>query len=195
MADETGHGASAGQRSDEELMLAYQKGDTSAFDMLYRRYKVPLSVALAHRVGRNRGIVEELYDDAFCRVIEGKDTFDPSKGCFRAWLFTIAFNNHHGLFRSTEIFLRSVAVSLSEKLPTALVEKISVQELLKDLPARQRRVMELIVSGEFTLRQVAVIMGTSVQAVYKLHHDAVKRLRKQHRIEPAAATVPLHPQA
>jgi len=170
------------QPSDDELMIAFQKGDQAAFDILYKRYWVPLHVALRRRAGGNREMADELYDDAFCRVIEAKGTFNPSKGCFRAWLYQIAFNKLRSLFRTSEIFLRAVAVVLSEKQPAPLIEATSVRVLLKDLPASERRVMELIVSGEFTLSQVADVMGVSVQRVYRLRHDAVKRLRRQYGV-------------
>jgi RNA polymerase sigma-70 factor, ECF subfamily len=193
MSVDDGHVTSTEQPSDEELMVAFQKGDDLAFDALYRRYRTPLLVALTRRTGGNRDIAEDLYDDAFCRVVEAKHTFDPNKGCFRPWLYQIAFNNHRGLFRSSEIFLRAVAVGLSEKLPAPLVESISVRTLLNDLPVRQRRVMELIVSGEFTLAQVAEIMGISVERVYRLRHDAVKRLRKQHLVQPVRSGLSVQP--
>jgi RNA polymerase sigma-70 factor (ECF subfamily) len=166
--------------TDEELMLAFQQGDDLACDALYRRYKTPLLLALTRRTRGNRAIAEDLYDDTFCRLIEKKLTFDPSKGCFRAWLYKIALNNYRGLYRSTEIFFRSMAVGLSEKLPAPLVEAMSVDALLKDLPGRERQVMELIVSGEFTLAQVAEIMAIPVERVYRLRYEALKRLRKRY---------------
>ena len=55
--------------ADEELLCAYQNGETQAFEMLLVRYRRPLFNFLL-RSTRDRGRAEELYQDVWMRVIE-----------------------------------------------------------------------------------------------------------------------------
>ena len=77
-------------RSDEALMLAYQRGDTAAFDCLYHRHKDGL-FAFLYRSCSRRAVVEELTQDAWMGVINSAPTYQ-SDARFRTWLYQIAHN-------------------------------------------------------------------------------------------------------
>jgi RNA polymerase sigma-70 factor (ECF subfamily) len=75
---------------DEELMLAYRDGDAGAFEKLYARHRGAL-YRFVLRSLKDRGVAEELFQEAWIRVIEARGRYAPSAR-FTTWLYTIAHN-------------------------------------------------------------------------------------------------------
>ena len=84
-------------RSDEKLAEAYRKGDTAAFRELVERYHDDLLRFLT-RLGGDRQIAEDAFQEAFLQVHLSLGSFDTSRR-FRPWLFTIAANKARDLLR------------------------------------------------------------------------------------------------
>ena len=65
---------------DEELMLAYGRGDAGAFETLYRRHRGRLYRfvlrALSNSAG-HRSTAEELFQEVWIRVIEARSSYAP----------------------------------------------------------------------------------------------------------------------
>jgi len=80
------------EAGDEQLMLAYRKGDAGAFEALYRRHKGGLYRFVLRSV-RERATAEELYQEIWMRVIEARGRY-VVEAKFSTWLYTIA---HHRL--------------------------------------------------------------------------------------------------
>ena len=80
------------EAGDEQLMLAYQRGDAAAFDQLYRRHKGALYRFLLYSV-RERALAEEFFQEIWMRVIEARGRYQ-SRAKFTTWLYTVA---HHRL--------------------------------------------------------------------------------------------------
>ena len=59
---------------DAQLMLAYQKGDSAAFDALFARWAGPL-LRYLERIVHDAAIAEELVQDAFLRVHGARDRY------------------------------------------------------------------------------------------------------------------------
>lgn len=76
--------------SDEALVGAIRRGETSAFDTLYRRYDRRLFGYLLRLVG-SRPLAEDLFQTVFMTVLEDRG-FDPRRGRFAAWLFRVGRN-------------------------------------------------------------------------------------------------------
>ncbi|HEX6944875.1 MAG TPA: sigma factor, partial [Casimicrobiaceae bacterium] len=73
---------------DEDLMLAYAAGDAAAFDALYARHKGPLYRYLLRHL-RERSLADELYQDVWMRVVNGRAGYAPTAK-FTTWLYTLA---------------------------------------------------------------------------------------------------------
>ena len=76
--------------TDEQVMLAYKKGDGGAMDELFRRYRNPV-FHFACRVCRNEAQAQDVAQDVFLRVHQARATYVPS-GKFSTWIFAIAHN-------------------------------------------------------------------------------------------------------
>src|SRR5438132_10928417 len=78
------------ERTDEELLAAYQQGDVGAFELLLRRHRAPLFTFLLRMLGE-RERAEDLAQEAFLRIVKGAQAWEH-RARFQTWLFTIARN-------------------------------------------------------------------------------------------------------
>src|SRR6266853_2454330 len=62
------------EASDEELMLRYGRGDARAFELLYRRHRLPLYRFLLRQLG-NVESAEELFQDLWMRVVNSRGRY------------------------------------------------------------------------------------------------------------------------
>jgi RNA polymerase sigma factor (sigma-70 family) len=78
---------------DDQLMLAYARGDTSAFDALYARHESALYRFVRRLLGmRLAAEVDEVFQDTWVRIIGARESFLPQGATWRTWAFTIAHN-------------------------------------------------------------------------------------------------------
>lgn len=79
--------------ADDELMQAYAAGDAEAFERLYERHRAALYRFVQRLVGStHRGMVDEVYQDTWLRVVQSRAQWAPQGASFKTWLFTMA---HH----------------------------------------------------------------------------------------------------
>ena len=69
-------------------MLAFQAGDSTAFDDIVYRYQQPVQNFL-RRYLRDRDRMEDLTQEVFIRVYKSRERYQPTAK-LRTWLFTIA---------------------------------------------------------------------------------------------------------
>jgi RNA polymerase sigma-70 factor (ECF subfamily) len=78
------------QLSDEELMEAFQRGDTHAFERLLKKHRKPV-FNFIHRQVNHEATAEDLMQEVFLRVIKGAPTY-KRQAKFTTWVYTIARN-------------------------------------------------------------------------------------------------------
>src|SRR6266852_4111040 len=78
------------ERTDEELLAAFQQGDVGAFEALLRRHRAPLFTFLLRMLG-DREKAEDLAQETFLRIVKGAQAWEQ-RARFQTWLFTIARN-------------------------------------------------------------------------------------------------------
>ena len=71
--------------TDAELIAAFHRGDPTAFDALYDRWRGPATGYAARMLG-DAAEAEEICTDAFVGLLEGRRT---DGGSFSGWLFTV----------------------------------------------------------------------------------------------------------
>ena len=77
-------------RSDEQLMLDFQKGDDNAVHTIFERYKSPI-LNFSLRILGNRADAEDVTSDVFLSLFGRKYNFHP-EAKFSTWLYTVARN-------------------------------------------------------------------------------------------------------
>lgn len=78
---------------DEQLMLAYARGDSAAFDELYARHEGALFRFVRRLLGAPLAAqADEVFQDTWLRIIAARGSFAPQGAAWRTWAFTIAHN-------------------------------------------------------------------------------------------------------
>lgn len=166
---------------DEAIALAAQ-ADPARFEVLYDRY-----VDAVHKFCRTRLGDETAAEDAaslvFLKAFEALPRFDPARGSFRAWLFTIVFtvvvDQQRARLRHPEAPLdhadwRPADEATPEERLLARETQRSVSAAVASLSEEQRAVVELRPAG-LSGTEISVVTGRSHGAVRSAQHRALRR--------------------
>jgi len=182
--------------SDLDLMLRVRDGDAASFEVLLRRYRLPL-VGYFRRMVRDQAMAEDLAQEVFLRVYKSRERYQPDAR-FTTWLYRIATNLALNAIRDRRDEVSGLADDDSEggavlELfidPCPSVEQRLVQrdrerlirESVESLPENQRAAVILHKYQEVDYRQIAGILSVSESAVKSLLFRAYETLRL--RLEP-----------
>jgi len=87
--------------SDEEIMLRVKEGQLSELTELFERYHVKLYHFFL-RMTLDGPLSEDLTQNLFYRIIRYRQSFEPSKGNFRTWVYRMARNIYADHLRQEE---------------------------------------------------------------------------------------------
>jgi RNA polymerase sigma-70 factor (ECF subfamily) len=167
------------ETADAEL-AARALHDAEAFTALYRAYALEVYRYCYRRLA-NREAAEDATSQIFINAYTGLHRLGSRP--FRPWLFTIAHNVVVDVHRSRrpissldETFDRVDTLPSTEAVALDWEQQDAVQRLLRQLPKRDREVVELRLSG-LTGREIAQTLNCSPDAVRTAHHRAMQRMR------------------
>jgi len=179
--------------TDEQLMIELQKGDRNAFDDLVSRYHQD-AIRLAYYYLANWEDARDLSQDAFVKVYQQANTFDPSQS-FRPWFFRILVNHTLNFIkrkkriRFSSIFEQSGNNSNNNSFLADQVQEPSngekefytqqlVWNALNQLTPNHRSVVVLHEIEGFREYEIAKVQNCSVGTVKSRLHYARKKLKK-----------------
>ena len=184
-------------RTDVQLMLDVKAGDDQSFELLLRKYRIPL-VNFLYRMVRDPAAAEDLAQEVFLRVYRARKEYAPSAK-FTTWMFRIATNvalnsvrdNRH---RKMEISLdRTVgtnedeqqAIDVPDRTPSVeqqLVARSRSEMILRavhTLPEKQRAAVLLHKYQGLDYDEIALILECSESALKSLLFRAYETLRTE----------------
>jgi RNA polymerase sigma-70 factor (ECF subfamily) len=177
-------------------MLRVRDGDAASFEVLLRRYRLPL-VSYFRRMVRDQALAEDLAQEAFLRVYKSRERYQP-EAKFTTWLYRIATNLALNAIRDRRDEVSGSADDDGEGsgvlerfiAPCPTVEQRLVQrdrerlirQSVESLPENQRAAVILHKYQEVDYRQIAGILSVSESAVKSLLFRAYETLRL--RLEP-----------
>ena len=174
-------------KSDEELMLAFARGEVSAFDQLYQRHKVVI-YRFFIRLNLSVSVAEELTHDTWLKVINAKDNYQVSAK-FTTYLFTVA-RRVASDFQQKKSTICEVSTQESElqqidSEPSKMLNTVNQQGLAKalkqqiaNLPFEQREVFLLKQEAGFSLEDIATITLENKEKVKSRWRYALKKMRE-----------------
>lgn len=174
---------------DAALMLAYARGDVSAFDALYARHRGTLYRFLL-RAARDPRLAEELFQETWSRVITARTRYTP-QAKFTTWLLQIAHNlliDAHRRKRPTtsgddaEQLLAGIATPEREQPDHVLSDfeqRRRLQLAIEQLPDEQRTAVLLRLENDLSVEEIAEVTGVGRETAKSRLRYAMNRLREQ----------------
>ncbi len=157
-------------RSDEELVAAILEGDELLYAEIVRRYQGRL-VNFLFRLLRNMDDAHDLGQEVFLKVYQALDRFDP-KYKFSTWLFRVGQNAAIDKIRKRRLKLVSMHRPANESggardwdfashdpSPYGDLRNLergkAIQQMVADLPAEYRELIELRHFGDLSYDEIA----------------------------------------
>jgi RNA polymerase sigma-70 factor (ECF subfamily) len=174
---------STAQSDDDRDVVCRAASDPQAFALLYRRYVESIYRYCYRRLG-SKEAAEDATQIIFEKAIAGLARIDENSP-FRAWLFTIAHNTVIDITRThrpaqplddvPKFTILDPAPS-PEEIAIALDERNQLSALIRQLPEREQRLLDLRLAG-LNDKEIAVVMGMSHGAVRTAQYRALNKLR------------------
>ena len=184
-----------GKKSDEELRLAYGKGDFSAFEIIDERHRGARYRYRLRQCGKAED-AQELFQDVWTNLIRARERYEV-RAKFTTYLFRLAHNRVVDFYRksannpistSNVVILDGGGDSGVNELPASDREQPQEQAefrrlgeqllaAIDQLPAVQREALLLREEAGFTVEQIAEVTGVNQETAKSRLRYAVNKLR------------------
>lgn len=170
---------------DLELLHRVQASDAAALDALLQKYWYPL-VAYASRLLSSEDGAQDVVQDVFIRLWERRALLAPMSAV-RPLLYRITRNIALNELRSRRVRERWLQASEADeprRVPTPMQTmiarelQVTVERAIEALPPRRREAFLLARFHDMSHRQIAGVMGVSVQTVANQVSGALADLRE-----------------
>jgi RNA polymerase sigma-70 factor, ECF subfamily len=165
---------------DSDIVKRVLNGDMDSFRILVERYQRPV-LSMIQRLIWDSHRAEEIGQDVFVAAFQKLSSFDPARGKFSTWLFTIARN----LSLNAVNKKNPIAMEHLPDLPAAgnpsddLADRElfdSLDQTLKSLPGKLQRAFILAEFEQMPYEEIARIEGTRLGTVKSRINRARLRL-------------------
>lgn len=167
---------------DSLLLSAMQRGDRKAFDMLFRKYYIPLCTYSQHFVGMEDA--KEVVQDIMLWIWENRETqhIDYS---FSQYIFKAVYHRSINIIVQNEVKLRAHA-AYSERVQSMLqdtdvcqLNELSkrLKEALDELPDTYREAFIMNRYKNMSYKEIAHLLGVSPKTIDYRIQQALKILR------------------
>ncbi len=179
--------------SNKLLMTAVKAGDPQAVGALLDRYESRLFRYLFRTLG-NREDAQDITQEVLIRILEKAHHYDGTYP-LTPWVYRVAANLCTDHFRKKNFRVHSRSVDFDDGIGVYQIHSrtpedeirhrealLRVRGILRDMPQRQRRVLELRLLREFRLKEIAEAEGIKLGTVKSTLHSAMERLRRSLRV-------------
>jgi RNA polymerase sigma-70 factor (ECF subfamily) len=154
--------------ADEDLMQLVKGGEVRAFDVIFDRH-AGAAFSLAYRMSGRRSVAEDIVQEAFLSIWRSGGRYDRARGSVRSWVLGVVHNRAIDAFRRESVKDRrdvpDLGISERMRAPQLTEREVEqrddarlVRSALEELPAEQRRVIELAYFGGFTHAEIAEML-------------------------------------
>jgi RNA polymerase sigma-70 factor, ECF subfamily len=171
-------------------MVVLERKDGRAFEVLYDRHG-GAAYSLAYRIVGDRGMAEDVTQEAFLSIWRSKARYDRARGSVRSWVLGIVRNRaidalRRGgakaprLDRDDEALLESRPAE--DQTDSEAIRRETSRELrgaLSSLPAEQSRVIELAYFGGFSHAEIAEMVGLPLGTVKGRMRLGLEKIRAE----------------
>lgn len=178
--------SSAAMATDGELLRRLSERESRALEVLYGRYSSYV-MGISLRMLADREEAEEVVQDVFWQLWKAELRYDPARGRFSTWLFSVTRfrcldrlrSRARSLPRAGLHELDSRAAPEDQEAGVFLVEQQKeVRAVLAGLPEDQRAAIELAFFRGLTHDEIASLTGDALGTVKSRIRRGLARLRE-----------------
>lgn len=174
--------------TDADLMCRLGRGDSGAFDLLYKRHG-GVAFGLAYRIVRDFATAEEVVQDAFVTVWRDSLSYRPERGSARSWMLGIVHNRaidtlrvklrtQRGQLMAEHLHERQPAGDLTESELIGRAAARTTWEQLHSLPRAQQEVIKLAFLDDLTYGEIAQTLELPLGTVKGRMRLGLEKLRR-----------------
>ena len=156
----------AAEKTDEQLMVAFARGQADAFNLLFERYKRPLFGFFCRRLD-DPALAEELTQETFLAVLRGSVRYQAT-ALFRTWLYAIGLRILRGHRRKAAFRAMFLGTAPQHREPAArdhLDSDLLLREAIRKLDRMDREILMLREFEQLTYAEIAMLLGIPVNTV------------------------------
>lgn len=161
--------------SDEDLMRAYQRGDSAAFEVLFLRHRARVFGFLLKKL-KVRSEAEDVFQATFMKLHSSRKHYDPSFK-FTPWLFTICQSVLKDHYRTRNRNLEDPNEELIEKTPANHSDDLSIS--FETLDQNQKAAIEMRYLEDLSFDEIANKLHTSPSNARQLVSRAIRKIRRE----------------
>jgi RNA polymerase sigma-70 factor, ECF subfamily len=168
---------------EDELMAAYQKGDSDALEGIYTLLK-PVLYSFVFRYTRDEQLSIDTVQDTFIKLQRYKGHYQPEKGKIKAYLFQIAYRlmiTKLNRRKKLQSFLPFLIPIKNSELDNA--DRMTIREAIAKLPEIHRAVIILFYYHNMTHEEMAEILGIPKGTVKSRLHRAIQLLKDELEVD------------
>ena len=183
--------------SDEQLMLACQRGRQDALEELYRRYHCQVLLFIV-RIVQDRDLAEDLTQETFLRVFNNRTSWQP-RSKFTSWLYRIARNlciDEKRRYWNRLVQMDSEFTDFENNESNSLLDRVEdhvgnarevfaakldeqvIKQALNQLSEEQREVIVLNKYQGLSYIEIAEILGATPESIKQRAYRAHLKLRQ-----------------
>jgi|SRR5271163_3113880 len=172
------------EQAEERLLIEAAQKEPARFAELYEINFERVYAFVARRVG-DRDAAEDVTSDVFHKALANLARFKWRGAPFAAWLFRIAANAiaDRAQRSGKELLVDDPPELGVDAIAEADLEKVEHQarlfRLVDQLPADQRRVIQMRFAEEKSIREIAESLGRTEGGVKQLQFRGLKNLRAE----------------
>ncbi len=178
-------------RTDNELVIAYQNGEQEVFKTLLNRHQQKVYSYVLSLV-KDRTLADDIFQDTFIKVINTlKSGAYHDEGKFIQWVMRIAHNLVIDSVRKNQKFrmvyatedynmfdtMRNTELSKEDSMIQSQIHE-NVRFLIKQLPKEQRRVLIMRHYADMSFKEIAEKTGVSINTALGRMRYALMNMRK-----------------
>jgi RNA polymerase sigma-70 factor, ECF subfamily len=172
--------------NDEQLIAAFARGSTEAFNTLFARYRQPVYGFFCRRVA-DRSVAEELAQETFLAILRARDRYQPT-ALFRTWLYAIALRilrsyRRKAAFRA--IFSGTMPADHDRADAGVSGNELVLRDAVRRLDRIDREVLLLREFEEFSYAEISTVLGIPLNTVRSRLFRARAALREILEAGPA----------
>ena len=174
--------------TDEQLMLQYAKGDTSAFEQLYAKHKGGLFRYCLRQL-KNEARAEECFQEIWMKIINSRVNYQP-KALFSTYLYRVAQNHIIDTFRKDkklkqeteleEVYHSGETLDCQQDIGAKMVKQNTYDALRKNiesLPMDQKTALLLQLDAGLSLEEIAHVLDCGRETVKSRLRYATNKLK------------------